>query len=429
MESKLKCGAQDCNQQASYMYRGTAIYICEEHFQPSQKEHLVKIGNVDGAQETLDVVKKCIINFKLELEQEEYQNIQEESKVLVNNIQSKIPEISKELDSPIESNPTEKYESIEYQVRAIVTEVKSSQPFRSFCFKNYMNLMCDYLEIDRSKIARFISIDSFEGAQDSEISRIKTELEETKSKYTQFRQRAISKMECSNKDDLKKIYEIVTNKQILEKWNDQVGLDCKSKQDVEFMEAIKCQILPNLNDFRIDKIDLNLLFAKEFILSSFPQKVLRFHLNWEGEIIDIESMNEIIMYINLRIAEELHLYNFQIDQFQLKILLQAVCRNKISLGLSDCALKFDSVPNLQYCFERSKINFIYLNYCGSPERCDWGNHPERFSNLIEALGQSEEMKQQLKTIYLSECKMPKESVRETLDKFCFDSVEIGNYSF
>ncbi|CAI2362686.1 unnamed protein product [Moneuplotes crassus] len=414
MESAFKCEAQDCSQQASYVYRGTTIYICEEHFQPSQKDHFVKIGNVNGAQEALDVVKKC-----------EDPSLQEESIMLVNDIQRRVTETSKELDSCIDNNQLERYESIEQQIFTIISTIRNSHHFREFCVKHYLSLVCDFLSIDRKKIERFIRKGREQTSYDIQSIQAKDELEKVEAKFTEFNEGTISSIKFSTKTDLKNIYKLITGKSLtLKKIDLRLGLKCA--EDVEFIRKIRGHIIPNIPKLVIKNAHIDIRLVKEFLYSFFPAKVGRFHFNHQGEMINYDEFADIILDINPKISEGLFLYKFDLGQFQLESFFKLSTR-VLNVGLCFCKLELDLVPNFQYSLKYSKVQTINLDECGLPEFCDWQNHPKDL-NLIEGLSCIKNLRKNPIEIYLNKCGMSHSQVRETLDKFGLDSMKILNHS-
>ena len=126
-----------------------------------------------------------------------------------------------------------------------------------------------------------------------------------------------------------------------------------------------------------------------------------------------------LLSINKRVSGSCYIWNFTINPSQLIQILSAYKKNKDLIWFSQCRLETDYVVDFGDELEGFNSKGISLWDCGSADRSDWGNHPERFSNIIEGLGNAKDVRDNLKKINLTDCKMERSKVQEILKKHGF----------
>ncbi|CAI2379720.1 unnamed protein product [Moneuplotes crassus] len=424
----VKCEIEACTNSSKYFHKELEIRICEQHFKPSQKNQCVRLGQLNEVEDALRVVKTCINNFCTGVELGDNIASIKKCKHFAEQVNHKVAQVSKGIESAKSSDDLQSHDCLESEVKDITSELYHCEFFTHFCVKNYMTLMCDYLKIDHNKVSELISPEDEIRNFKEKLEEKEQELENMEDKYRQICERIINDIGLDTKESLLKSYKIVTDLELIQK-NDRVLIfNCDTEEDTEFMKAIGDNILPNCSRLRLDSITSDVKLFKNFICSSFPETVQWFHLNCNGEIIDCQEIIETIHYVSPHISLEFYIYNMRISQFQMKYILQSICKNQKIFGFGYCKFELDSVPSFQYCLDGSIIEF--LSFCGNgrSKYSDWQKHPERFSNLIEGLSQSKDFKKNFKMIQMLNCGMKKQHVRGVLDKFDFKQVEIIEHS-
>ncbi|CAI2368760.1 unnamed protein product [Moneuplotes crassus] len=423
MESILKCQIADCDLEAQYSHQKIEIRICEKHYQQDQQEYWIKITNIQEIQQALEVLQTCIKNFSVSTESEEYNSIS-----LVKQLRDQAIQMQEKIGKAKENNDVHKLQEIKDEAANLATQLRSNEDFKQFCVQSYMTLMCDYLKISKNKIDRLINTKIDVASLQEQLEQKEKDFTTLKKRFEECRKRIINTVGTATQDKYEQCYKIITGKEVEISISNNHILSCGSECDVEFMESMGDHIIPNYKSLRIDKISCQISLAKKFIISSFPERVDKFHFNVKGKLIDCEQISDLIIHTSFTGLSELCLYSLKINQPQLQMLLQVICKNQTFLGLGYSKLSLDSVPALQHCLSGSKLKILELFYCGGSECNDWGKYPERFSNLIRALSQSVDFKKNFQQIRLEKCGMTKQHVRETLDKFGFQSIDILSHS-
>ncbi|CAI2376572.1 unnamed protein product [Moneuplotes crassus] len=423
-----KCEIGTCDNNSEYLHRGLKIRICKQHFQPSEKDKCVRLGQLIEIEDALRVVKTCINNFCTGVELGDNIASIKKCKHFVEQVNHKVAQVSKEIESAKSSDDLQSHDCLENEFKDITSELYHCEFFTHFCVKNYMTLMCDYLKIDNNKISRLISTDDEIRNFKGKLEEKEQELKKLEDKYRQICERFINHIGLDTKASLAKAYKIITNLELFLENDEKLILDCNTEEDTEFMKAVGDNILPNCSELTIDSITSDVKLGTNFICSSFPQTVQRFHLNLNGKMLDCKEAIDMIHHASPHVSIEFCIYGMRISQFQMKNILQSICRNQRIFGFGYCKFELDSVPSFQYCLNGSIIESLDICHCGRPEYNDWKKHPERFTNLIEGLSQSKDFMKNLKRTQLLNCGLEKQHVRYVLDKFDFKHVEITEHS-
>ncbi|CAI2369191.1 unnamed protein product [Moneuplotes crassus] len=434
MELVPGCQAKDCSNVATYFNKDFMVYICDDHCQPSQRENCVKLGGkteIEEVEGALEVLKMCTKNFCVAINLNSDQEEINERVIFAEEINEKIAEVSKEFENIKENPEFQDYEDIKLKVKGLCSELKENQSFNKFCMENYFYLICDFLKAEKSNISKMFGLGLIKQDEESkdEGYPVDQDLKLLKQEFRDFKKRATSCFRLNTREGLCQCYKLITNKEIENNYiSCKFHLDIANPQDLEFIEHIRNSTCVNLDELRILNMNQNIEIAKDFILSSFPNKVERLDLNYNGQLCKIDQIIDIICYVSPRINQNFFLHNFSISQSQMRILFQVANQNWSYFGFPNCKLELETIPNLKSFLNGSVFKSLSLPFCGRPERCDWKNYPERFVNLIKGLSQSKHFKNTLKSIQMNECGMPIEKVRDTLDSNGFNKVAIENHS-
>ncbi|CAI2376573.1 unnamed protein product [Moneuplotes crassus] len=422
MNKKFKCQLQDCGRQAEWFNKSLRIAICKKHLALSEESHSVKIGNLEGAEETLRLVKACINEFYEASRSITIEECEEESNNFCEQLEDKVEEISNELNYVRKNKKFEDFGAIETRIKALTLELKKNQLFNKFCTQLYFCMKCEQLGVNKEKTSRFIENPLNEDLFVDQLKQKDTELKNLKGELKTIKEKVASIVGLSSQADIEKVYCIITGKKIAPKISEQLVLDCNDQKNCDFMEILGDNILPNCDMLRINNIQEHISLVENFIFRCFPQTVRCLALNFRGKPINWEKLVEMVTYLSPHITNELYLYNLKFGPFQLSNILQNTCQHIKELGFGSCILEIDTVPSLQYCLYGSRIETLLLDNFDSSECKDCSVSSLRFSNLMEGLSQSKDFVNSFKKLVLIEFCMDREDVIEILEKIGFSSV-------
>ncbi|CAI2367437.1 unnamed protein product [Moneuplotes crassus] len=310
---------------------------------------------------------------------------------------------------------------------SLMKELHFSEDFKHFCIRNYLESVCYHLKINKSNIARFVHKDIEQECFKAGLERTQRRLEDTKMRLQNFQKKTVNMITLSNQDKLKQCYEMITERKGRDTKDFKIRLDLSDSRDYDFMAAVQDQILPDFSHLRIDNVGKDFYFFKDFIFFNFPQNIGCLYLNLGSKMCDAEAISDIIIHVSPRISRAFYIGSCDIKLPQMKNILQICKRNQRIIGLLKCKLELDTVPDLEYCLSNSEIREIHLDFCGGQDYCDWENHPERFSNLIEAFSMCTDFKCNLKKMCLGGCGMTEEHYKKILTNFGFNIIKISDH--
>ncbi|CAI2362441.1 unnamed protein product [Moneuplotes crassus] len=443
MESTLKCEIGSCANTALHYQKDFKVYICEEHSKMTQSQNCEKLEDSEGIEETLKVLEECIKNFSVSAESEDKKEDLANNKEFIDSFKEKLTQISTNFNCERENQNFHQYSSIRKEVASVAKELKENPFFQKFCIHSYISLMCDYLSFDKAKVEN-ITDSVYEQEEDpiepqellpvhpqpeyQQQSTLEDELQTLKLRFDQFKTKALTMINLRSHNDLEESYELITGQKLQIEADKRISFDCSSEENTKFMESISDRVLPDYPCLRIDRINADFRLMKQFVISSFPQRVERLDFNTNGIMSNADDILDIYSHISSRVTQQIYLYNFEVSEHSMKILLNTSRLNQNILGFIYCKIDLDTVPNFKHSLNSSKIKTLNFAYCGEPEYCDWKNYPERFSNLIQGLSQSERCRYTLKDIHLKKCGLSKDSVRKVLDTNGFNKTNILNHS-
>ncbi|CAI2365065.1 unnamed protein product [Moneuplotes crassus] len=432
MESDNICVARDCENKASYYQKELKLHFCANHYELNSKENWVKVESIGDIEVALDVTQSCNKNFQVAVELQKNKGDMQESIHLSQQLQTQMQDISDDIAKFKLNEELSNFETIKAKIKDIYLQLRIDEGFKQFCVVNYTHLMCDYFEADKSKVDYILGIENNEASEmdlDLRAGKKKTKYyRELQKELVELKQRAVSLIDPSTLQGLEKCYKLITKINQDIEARKRFILEFDDEIDIEFVKSFGDNIVPNLENLEIDKIQENLEVAKEFLFSSFPQSVENFHLNFEGKMHNCHEIIDVLCYLNPRIMRSLCIYSFEINQIQMKRIFQIVKQSKTYFGFLNCKLELDTIPDFGNSLDGSIIEILCFDFCGRPEYSDWKNHPERFTNLIEGLSRSAHFKQKIKQIELMECGMTKINVQTTLGKYGLEHVEILDHS-
>ncbi|CAI2369254.1 unnamed protein product [Moneuplotes crassus] len=426
MASVPNCQAHKCAMQATYFHKIMMVHVCEEHCQPEQVKVCFKLKNVDAIDKTLEVVKACTKNFEVDSKLQINRQAKEDSKNFSEKIMKTVIEYSEEISKAKQQKEWKIYESFDEKVRSLVFKLKHNELFMHFCSRNYLTSMGNHLKMETDQISQFIQNENYPDLFQKRYDQLRQDFEDLRAEYQDFKKRAIDKLNPSTNLGLTKFYSLITNRNVKFSKYQGLRLDCGNEKDATFMKELGAHILPNLPSLKIFNIQDKIGLVRDFVISSIPEGIRFFSLNCKGKLTKWNEIEAIIEHISPKIYNTIELENIDISEPEFVNLIKIVSKNQTKIVLIDCKIGLDSVPHFQDSLKGSVLSHLDFGFCRTPDKSDWKNHPERFSNLIEGLSQSEDMKKKLKFIDLFNCGISSEHAERVLHKFGFGHVEVWN---
>lgn len=161
-------------------------------------------------------------------------------------------------------------------------------------------------------------------------------------------------------------------------------------------------------------------------MNSFPEATRDFNFNFRSNRKDIDYYQKALENIFPKVTMELNLYNFKINNIQLGKLLIANKNGINWIGFIEC--KFEN--HIDFGDRIDGANFKGLSLSGSKftNSNDWEHHPERFSNLIQALSKVRTVRESMDRIWLVDSGLEEDWIRNILDNHGLRNVEIKRHS-
>ncbi|CAI2379721.1 unnamed protein product [Moneuplotes crassus] len=319
--------------QIADFHEGFKIKICADHSHQNKQENCTRLGNIGESEEALEVIGACMKSMLVEIETEGNFLDFEEQSFVATRIQKKIVQLIPQLESIKDKSLFQDIKIIEKGIVGIMKELHQSDCFKQFCMRNYMALMCNYLKIDYKKVSRLIKTPFDDDGIQAKLQRVEEEAETLKHDLKKLRERVITTIGLEPQANFQKAYELITNKKLIPSDPKELSFDCACPKDACFMESSDGNVLFNCKELNICRITDNIKLAKDFICSSFPQTVQNFHMNLNGGILDCEEVNDIIVYVGPHVSKEFCIYGMEMSHFQMKNILQTLCKNQRKVGL------------------------------------------------------------------------------------------------
>lgn len=141
-------------------------------------------------------------------------------------------------------------------------------------------------------------------------------------------------MKFSIKDKIRNVYKRTSERRLLfERRNKELRLNLKYAEDVEFMRKSGDNIISKVPELAIQNAHVDTRLVKDFIHSSFPKRVERFHFNHQGEMMPYDEFDDLMLYISPQISQGLFLYKLELSQSQLESFFQNINEKIMNVGL------------------------------------------------------------------------------------------------
>lgn len=200
-------------------------------------------------------------------------------------------------------------------------------------------------------------------------------------------------------------------------------------KDMMFLMRFKDKKFPNLNRLDLNNVPACNTFVEKFLRKSFPKVIQTFSFNWDTkQLSNIDFYLKAIIKIAPRIKHTLHLCNFEINSEQLIAIFKAF--NHVEwVWFNFCNLNVPKLLNLKDYLGDFYIQNLSFWGSGGQNYSDWSYHPNKFENIIDAIGQFEFPKLNFREISMHECGMDYEVVEAILKDNGLNSAKISNYKF
>ncbi|CAI2364891.1 unnamed protein product [Moneuplotes crassus] len=182
--------------------------------------------------------------------------------------------------------------------------------------------------------------------------------------------------------------------------------------------------LPDIKRVYIESIkDIPLESLDQFLTHSIPDQLPLLCLNndWTKLLVGAKVVDGLKDSLP-KITKEIYL---RYTEFQ-PADLEAVFKYSInSERLCIVACKVHTKEKMDFGSKPTKTTYLNFNHCCGDSRTtmDWGNHPERFENIIEAISRSP-YKNSLQTLNIRKCDLSKSKIEEMLSKHNMSSIKI-----
>ncbi|CAI2364565.1 unnamed protein product [Moneuplotes crassus] len=179
---------------------------------------------------------------------------------------------------------------------------------------------------------------------------------------------------------------------------------------------IKRVFIKSIKDIPLESLD-------QFLKHSIPDQLPLLCLNWSWEelLVGAKVMDGLKDSL-LKITKEIFLFYTEFQPLDLEVAF----KNSInSERLCIVACKVHTKEKMNFGSKQAKTTYLSFSCCcgDSKVTMDWGNHPERFENIIEAISKSP-YKNSLQTLNTNKCNLSKSKVEEMLSKYNMSFIKV-----
>ena len=166
--------------------------------------------------------------------------------------------------------------------------------------------------------------------------------------------------------------------------------------------------------------------VKHFLIHALPMEVNVLWFNMDGEMRNIKDYENEILHRSCFVRENVDIHNFEFNGLQLARLISANKSKTRGVSLSNWKLTSDSAIDFGSSLAGFSCPLIDFYSCGIEGMSDWGNHPERLSNIIEGLDGVDDVVDNLQNISLWKCGLSRDKVEGILGETRFSKAIIAN---
>mmetsp|Transcript_35115 Transcript_35115/g.40580 ORF Transcript_35115/g.40580 Transcript_35115/m.40580 type:complete len:159 (+) Transcript_35115:978-1454(+) len=133
----------------------------------------------------------------------------------------------------------------------------------------------------------------------------------------------------------------------------------------------------------------------------------------ESLICVAEKVNKSILLNNLNVCK---------DEFE--ELMDAFKHCKEIIHFVSCKIETRSEVSFEDSLKDWQTETLSFNFSGGEKFSNWGENLEHFENIIKALGKSEDVKKNLKGIYLKDFNAPEETIMKIMKECNLEKVKL-----
>ncbi|CAI2367274.1 unnamed protein product [Moneuplotes crassus] len=161
--------------------------------------------------------------------------------------------------------------------------------------------------------------------------------------------------------------------------------------------------------------DKNIL---NFILCCFPRKVNYLRMYGSSELPKSKNYFPELIKNSCKVQDKVNFSDFIINFRQLQKIVSAF-RHVKSLNIISSIISVPKVPDFTHALDNTRISELIFDSCGVVNRSNWANNPQEFTNLIEGLSKSQDLKQALHYFSIKNCNLKETPTRKILNTHNF----------
>jgi len=455
------CSTPDCLNEGVYFYENLLSYACSGcESTLFSGEVKIRIWSLNDLFRKSQVVSNIINIMEEYITKKYWEELRERGQTFLNTTKSKLSELDWETNKVKDDGTWNLLNTLEVSYESCLDEFKRDPEYLNYLIHQNLSIVNSRLdlsstnpiEVEEVKVAieeevsslGISSVSSSDLVSESDITRFtvsstqETVLDPCEEEVAKLQEVEEAKVIGDEEGIINHEITTLSNQLFNQAYLDITGVEVdineewkfkmvlNEEKDWKFFKFLLGHKMPNWKYLSLRAVPERSIEVKQFLLNSFPDWVRDFNFNFMSEKKDVAYYLEGLEHVFPKIEMELNLYHLKISNKELWKLLQAN-KNRINwIGFIECQLchHFDFGRDLE------GANFKGLSLSGSkfPDSNDWENHPERFSNLIQALGKVQSVREGMDRIWLSESGLEEEFVRNILDNHGLDRVEIKKHS-
>ncbi|CAI2359993.1 unnamed protein product [Moneuplotes crassus] len=210
------------------------------------------------------------------------------------------------------------------------------------------------------------------------------------------------------------------DEQIENYFDGKIFIWMKNKNSLLFVKKFQKIQLINLEYFKLYDCPLNSKSLRDIMRHWLSKKLDRFTLRILS-LTNIKNYLPQIIHASHKIYKEITIWNFKINEPQMKRLLAAI-KFIPNICFVECKLILHEVPNFRRSLSGTTIKEINFEDLGSPAFNDWEANPENFEILIKALLKTD-LKKTLSEINLYSCSIEEDTIDQIIKKYDLSNIE------
>jgi hypothetical protein len=186
--------------------------------------------------------------------------------------------------------------------------------------------------------------------------------------------------------------------------------------------------LPPINTLIVNDLPEDTKQIKNLLCSLKSKNVKHFGFKWNYKSIDVSpyvhSFGEIANNLNTKYFK---LNNWKVES-ELLVKLMAQCKHLNGIELKEWAFKTDEEFSFGEALDGAKFKSLSFWYSGKKKLSDFSTHPQRLSNILKALGEVEDVRDNLEDIWFDEEDIKEDVIAQMLKGSNLQDVKVHFYS-